>query len=181
MTLAVSHSEKGVLVLDAVRERVPPFSPEAVVADFAALLKRYRLSTIEGDRYAGMWPREAFSKQGISYRVASRTRSELYLNILPELNSKSIALLDHPKVVSQFAGLERRTSRGGRDMIDHAPGQHDDIVNAIAGALLLAKPNASAFDYSSLRAISTRLPDAISAPHLGGTYSDPVDYSNHNW
>jgi hypothetical protein len=38
----------------------------------------------------------------------------------------------------QFHGLERRTARGGRDSIDHGPGQHDDVCNAVAGVLLLA-------------------------------------------
>jgi hypothetical protein len=33
--------------------------------------------------------------------------------------------------------LERRTSRGGRDSVDHAPGSHDDLANACAGALSL--------------------------------------------
>ena len=32
--------------------------------------------------------------------------------------------------------LERRTSRGGRDSIDHAPGAHDDLPNAVAGVLV---------------------------------------------
>jgi hypothetical protein len=41
-------------------------------------------------------------------------------------------------LISQLHGLERRTARGGRDSIDHAPGAHDDIANAVAGALLLA-------------------------------------------
>ena len=27
----------------------------------------------------------------------------------------------------------RRTARGGRDSIDHAPGGHDDLANAVAG------------------------------------------------
>jgi hypothetical protein len=34
--------------------------------------------------------------------------------------------------------LERRTSRAGRDSIDHGPGEHDDVANAAAGALLAA-------------------------------------------
>jgi hypothetical protein len=29
--------------------------------------------------------------------------------------------------------LERRTARGGRDSIDHPPGAHDDLANAVAG------------------------------------------------
>jgi hypothetical protein len=36
------------------------------------------------------------------------------------------------------SGLERRTARGGRDSIDHAPGGHDDLANAVAGAVALA-------------------------------------------
>jgi hypothetical protein len=38
----------------------------------------------------------------------------------------------------QVTSLERRTARGGRDSIDHAPGAHDDIANAVAGALVTA-------------------------------------------
>ncbi len=32
--------------------------------------------------------------------------------------------------------IERRTARGGRDSIDHAPGSHDDIANAVCGGAL---------------------------------------------
>jgi hypothetical protein len=41
-------------------------------------------------------------------------------------------------LVSQLHGLERRTARGGKDSIDHGPGQHDDVANAVAGAIVLA-------------------------------------------
>ena len=37
--------------------------------------------------------------------------------------------------MNQLASLERRTARGGRDSIDHAPGAHDDIANVIAGVV----------------------------------------------
>jgi hypothetical protein len=40
-------------------------------------------------------------------------------------------------MVSQFVQLERRTSRAGRDTVDHAPGGHDDVANAVAGALVM--------------------------------------------
>jgi hypothetical protein len=143
MTLGIAHAEKRVLVLDLVRERRPPFSPEAVVTEFADLLKRYRVGTVHGDRYAGEWPREQFAKRGITYRVSERVCSDIYRDVLPELNSKSVALLDNPRLVAQICNLERKTSRGGRDVIQHPPGQHDDLANAVAGALLLARPRAS--------------------------------------
>jgi hypothetical protein len=29
--------------------------------------------------------------------------------------------------------LERRTARGGKDSVDHAPGGRDDVANVVAG------------------------------------------------
>jgi hypothetical protein len=49
------------------------------------------------------------------------------------LNSGRVVLPKHEKLVHQLVGLERRTSRGGRDSIDHAPGGHDDLANSVAG------------------------------------------------
>src|SRR5215831_17057486 len=127
MTLAVAHHEHGRAVLDVVRERRPPFNPEAVVKEFAEVLRTYRLHTVSGDHYAGEWPREQFRKQGISYQVADRPKSDLYRDLLPRLTSGTVELLDHPRLITQFSGLERRTTRSGRDSIDHGPGGHDDL------------------------------------------------------
>jgi hypothetical protein len=136
MTLAISHHEGNRPVLDCVLERKAPFNPDAVVSEFAQTLKSYRVSTVTGDRYAGEWPRERFQAHGITYQPAEMNRSELYLAFLPLLNSARVDLLDSPRMVAQFVGLERRTSRAGRDTVDHAPGAHDDIANAVAGALV---------------------------------------------
>lgn len=57
---------------------------------------------------------------------------------LPLLNSGRVRLLDNRKLVSQFAGLERKAAPGGRETINHAPGYHDDVCNAAAGALVSA-------------------------------------------
>jgi hypothetical protein len=138
MTMGIAHSENGRAVLDCIGERKAPFSPEAVVAEFAAVLKSYRISTIRGDRYAGEWPRERFKVHGVEYRVADMNRSEIYLAFLPMLNSGRADLLDNPRMVTQFVGLERRTSRAGKDTVDHSPGAHDDVANSVAGALVQA-------------------------------------------
>lgn len=137
-SMAVAHPDKDFAVLDAVREVRPPFSPESVVAEFAQLLKSYRITKVCGDRYAGEWPREQFRKFGITYEAAAKPKSDLFRDLLPMLNSRRVELLDHPKLISQLVGLERRTARSGRDSIDHAPGAHDDVANAAAGALLSA-------------------------------------------
>jgi hypothetical protein len=142
MTLAISHQEDGHAVLDAVRERKAPFSPEAVVSEFSDLLKRYHLGKVMGDRYAGEWPRESFQRHGITYEPSEKTKSQIYTDLLPRLNSGEVDLLDVPVLSTQLITLERRTARGGRDSIDHAPGAHDDVANAVAGALLLSsKPS----------------------------------------
>jgi hypothetical protein len=39
-------------------------------------------------------------------------------------------------MIRQLCSLERRTARGGKDSIDHPPGNHhDDIINSAAGSL----------------------------------------------
>lgn len=149
MTLAIAHKgaphdsigtqPKTVGVLDAVREVRPPFSPEATVAGFVELLKTYRITKVTGDRYGGEFCREPFRKLGIQYELSEKSKSDIYQNCLPLLNSGKVELLDHAKLTTQFIGLERRTARGGRDSIDHAPGAHDDLVNSACGALLLAR------------------------------------------
>jgi hypothetical protein len=138
MTLAIAHKEGNAAVLDLIREAKPPFSPEGVVKEFADTLRRYRVTKVFGDRWGGDFVREAFRKNGIVYEASERTKSELYCELLPLINSRVSDLLDHTKMVQQLVGLERRTGRSGRDSIDHFPGGHDDIANAVAGAIVLA-------------------------------------------
>jgi len=136
MTMAIAHAKDGKLILDAVRERRPPFSPEDTAAEFGALFRHYGVSVAEGDKWGGTWPAEALRRHGIGYRAAERTRSEIYLDLLPELNSGRVHLLDNERLIAQLGGLERRATRGGHDVVDHAVGAHDDIANAAAGALV---------------------------------------------
>ncbi|HEU4805421.1 MAG TPA: hypothetical protein VFS91_06385 [Nitrobacter sp.] len=68
MTLAIVHREGEKVVLDAVREARPPFSPEAVVEEFSSLLKSYGIKRVIGDRYAGLWPTERFEAFGVPLR-----------------------------------------------------------------------------------------------------------------
>jgi hypothetical protein len=71
--------------------------------------------------------------------VSDKTKSDIYRDLLPLLNSNQVELLDLPRLHSQLASLERRTARGGKDSIDHPPGQHhDDVANALAGAIVYA-------------------------------------------
>ncbi len=165
-TLAIAHrNREGMLVLDALRERRPPFSPDQVTREFCELLKLYRVHAVHGDRYAGMWPREKFAEYGVHYIVSSRTKSEIYGAILPALNSGRLELLDDRVLVAQLMGLERKTSRAGRDSIDHAPRGRDDVINAAAGALLRASERKDDMQGVNLGAAND---DFIQAGEFGG-------------
>ncbi len=135
-TAAIAHLEDDTVILDALYERRPPFNPTEVVADIAAFLNNYNLSSVTGDKYAAAWVTEAFTKEGISYTYSERDRSSIYLDAVPLFTSGRARLLDHPRLVHQFVSLERRTSSVGKDRIDHGPGGFDDLCNSAAGALV---------------------------------------------
>jgi len=133
-----SRDPNGKIILHAVRERKPPFQPEGVVAEFATTLKAYKITTVESDAYAGTWPVEQFAKQGITVKMCDKNSSELYLELLPIVSQGSVEVLDHKRLISQLAGLTRRTRPGGHDQITHFPGSHDDLAVVLAGAVYQA-------------------------------------------
>jgi hypothetical protein len=139
-TAAIAHIDRSTnhLVVDALREKSPPFSPERAIGELATFFKSYKISRIALDRWGGDFPSEQFRKNGISCVSAEKTKSDLYRELLPLLNSSRVELLDQPRLIKQILSLERRIARGGRESIDHTPGAHDDIANAVAGALVAA-------------------------------------------
>jgi hypothetical protein len=139
MTLAIAHRIGDMVVLDAVREIQPPFNPEAATTEFSTLLKAYRVPTVIGDRYAGEWVREPFRRHGVDYQLSEAPKSDIYRDALPLFNAGRAQLLDLKRLVNQLCSLERRTARGGRDLIDHPqyPGAHDDLANAVCGAFVM--------------------------------------------
>jgi hypothetical protein len=151
MTLAIGHRDhaRQVVVIDALREVAPPFSPEKAVEQFASLLRTYNCFKVVGDRFAGDWPVEVFGKFGVQYEQSAAPKSDLYRDLLASLNSQRVDLLDHPKIISELCALERRTSRGGRDSIDHPPGGYDDVANVIAGvaAALTSDPGTDYLEF----------------------------------
>jgi hypothetical protein len=153
-TLAIAHRRTdNVVVLDAIREVRPPFSPEAVCDEFAKLLKSYGITTIQGDKFAGEWPVEQFRKFGIRYEQSAAPKSDLYRDLLPILNSGRCELLDNARLIAQLCQLERRVARSGKDSIDHPPGAHDDISNACAGAFTLALGRVSIFTHENMQRV----------------------------
>jgi hypothetical protein len=135
-TVAVGHREGDTIVLDAVRDRHG--AAESIVAEYSALLKSYGVLSAIGDHYAKVWPVEAFARHGIRYTQSAPVRSEIYLAMLPLINSRRVELLDNPAMVLQFMGLVRKTHPSGKDSVEHPPNAHDDICNAVSGVCVLA-------------------------------------------
>ena len=52
-----------------------------------------------------------------SYEPAEKPKSDLYRDLLPLINARKIDLLDDKRLQAQLIGLERRTSRAGKDSI----------------------------------------------------------------
>jgi hypothetical protein len=116
MTMAIAHKEGELHVIDVAKEIPAPFDPESAVAEFVRVLKAYRVRKVVGDRYAASWSSTAFERHGIRYEHSPMNRSELYLETLPALNAKRVRLLDNARLIGQLANLERRTTRGGKDI-----------------------------------------------------------------
>jgi hypothetical protein len=134
---AVSHREGDKIIIDAVRARRG--KPAEITAEAARFFKNYNVRSIQGDRYSGSWVSDEFSKHLITYRPVGLAKSDLYLECLPSINGEVIELPPDPKLIGQFSNLERRTSRAGKDSIDHGAGGNDDRCNAAAGAAWICK------------------------------------------
>jgi hypothetical protein len=150
--MAIAHrdriGERDIAVLDLVRECRPPFSPDVVTSEFCAALKGYGISRATSDRWGSSWVSESFGKHGVRVEQCARPKSDLYRELLAPLNSGRIELLDHPRLVAQLCGLERRTARSGKDSVDHGQGAHDDVINACAGAVVEALGGAQLIEFS---------------------------------
>jgi hypothetical protein len=153
-----------------VRERRAPFSPDDCVREFSDVLRSYGIAETRGDRYSAEWCRERFRVHRIAYRASDLTKSDLYLSMLPAINSKRVDLLDNPRLIAQLAGLERRSGRSGKDTVDHRPGSRDDLSNAVAGCLV--------------NVISRRNEAVIAGPLIfafGGTRFDEIGGMTAPW
>lgn len=138
MTLAISHREENRVVIDLVRAIKAPFDPAQATKEFADIAKEYRCREVTGDAYSGAWVGSAFAEHNITYKTSKLNKSQIYLETLPMFTREEIELPDHRPLLVELAQLERRTARGGKDSVDHPARCHDDMANAVCGALNLA-------------------------------------------
>jgi len=146
-TVAVCHSEgngnASRVVLDALkgwsRHGSHGVDLTGVVAEIVSMLRRYRVGRVTGDRYAGQWVPQAFANVGMNYREASIDKSAALAELEPLFAEGRIDLLDHQQLVKELKCLERRLRTGGRVLIDHPQGGHDDYATAVALAAAAAR------------------------------------------
>jgi len=137
--LAVAHREGEAVVVDRVEEvRAPIAQPSNVVASFSEILKGYGISSVIGDRYGGNWSSGKFRKFGIIYEDSKWDKSEVYIQFQAIMAMRRVELAELSRLRTQLLQLERRTHSGGKDVVDHPEGLHDDVANATAGVVTLA-------------------------------------------
>ena len=119
-------------ILFSPLSRTSNLNLEGIVNEIAEILKRYGLREVHGDRYSGQWVVEAFQRAGILYRQTDQDKSVFYLALEPLFAQGKIEILDHAELSRELRLLERRPRLGGKVIIDHPRGSHDDFANSLA-------------------------------------------------
>jgi hypothetical protein len=153
-SLCVAHKEGDRFICDVIRGARPPFDPHSVVVEYAALLKQYGINEVTGDAYSAAWCETAFKESGIIYLRSEMAKSQLYLESLPLFMRGAVSIPDHPKLIRELRLLERRTSRIGKDVVDHGRNGSDDFANSLAG-VLRSLANVSTYDVSQRWAVGS--------------------------
>jgi hypothetical protein len=80
--------------------------------------------------------------------------------MLPAITSRQITFPRHERLINQTCSLERSVKRSGRDEITHPIHGHDDIINAVAGALAVTLRQAAAEEHQRIPIV---MPGVINA------------------
>jgi hypothetical protein len=134
-TLAIGHKQGTKAVVDFQKVWKPPFNPQSVIDQMTRELARFGIKRVTGDNYSGEFVASAFQGRGVHYNKCAKSKSDLYLELIPRITSREVEFLDDETLVDQLAGLERKTRSGGRDTVDHTHGAKDDLANAVAGVV----------------------------------------------
>jgi hypothetical protein len=136
-TIAIAHTEDTRTIIDLVRGAAAPYDPHEVVREFADLIRQYGIREITSDFYSAQWAETTWTASGIKFIRSKLNRSELYIEALPLFTRGAISIPDHARLRKELRLLERRTSRLGKDAVDHPKRGSDDYANAMAGAARL--------------------------------------------
>lgn len=138
---AVAHRDGTRVVVDACRRWPAPHDPQVVAASVVGFLRGYGLGSAWADQYGAELSRVIYADAGFALVAAPSTKSDTYLKLLPLFTTGRIEIPAEPVLRRELLGLERRTRSGGKDLVDHRPGAHDDLANAVAlAAVAAARP-----------------------------------------
>jgi hypothetical protein len=100
----------------------------------------YGIRQVQGDRFAGAFHSDEWTRNGITFMPCDKSTAENYLHALPMLLSGRARLLDSATLRTQLDGLEREVQAGGRETVAHAQvaSAHDDVATSAYGALVAA-------------------------------------------
>ena len=137
--VAIGHKEKNSdrTVIDCLRGFTPPFDPKLAVAQCAALMREYGIREVTGDNYSANWCEMEFKNANIKYVRCEVPKSKLYVEGLPSITRRTVALPDHPRLIRELRLLERRAHIGGKTSVDHGRTGSDDYANSIFGVISL--------------------------------------------
>src|SRR5262249_55127501 len=137
--LAIGHrGDDGRAIVDLVEKQTgdaPGYNPLAAVAKFVGIVRNYGIKRVVLDGYAGSTFRHAFEHHGgLIGEVRGEGKTVFYEDFEAALNSGEAELLDDAKMQEQFLTLVVRGEK-----VDHLPGDHDDLANAVAGLVWLIR------------------------------------------
>ncbi len=148
MTYAIAHEEGKKVVLDFIYEITAPFDFNEQFEKCADMLHEYRILEIVGDAWGGDFPTQKFRDLGIKYTLSEKNKSELYLDFAFIAQTARVRLLESERLKTQILNLDRKKRSGGKDLVEHRPGAHDDIINSVAGV--------SSLIFSGIRLMATK-------------------------
>lgn len=135
-SVAIAHlAADGCAVLDYLQEWPANKPLDETVQEVSELLARFNLKKIMGDKFAGEWPKEYFSKNGVFYHKVEFTLAEIYRDFMPLLSAGQVELLDNPRLLMQLNSLERSVTRAGRDSV--VANSSDNLARAVAAVTIL--------------------------------------------
>ena len=85
--------------------------------------------------------RQAFQQASVRYVESSHDASTAMSELSPLFAEGRIDLLDHPQLAKELKALERRLRAGGKTVVEHPRGGHDDHAVALALAALACRPD----------------------------------------
>lgn len=111
---------------------------DGIVRQICETMSPYGQKTCFGDKYSAGWVIEGFARLGVTYLHPELDTSQCYLALEPHFVQGRIQILDHGQLQKELRLLEKHNRPGGRALVDHPKGGHDDHSTSLALAVAMA-------------------------------------------